>query len=100
MIIVPILFALILGKFEWSQIQNETKREGQILHRICLAQVPQDSIYPDVYAALVCGENLTNEKIKRDFIETSLIHVIVVSGTHLLFLMQIFSLVNLPLGFQ
>lgn len=59
-------------------------------HQTCLQFVPQKSDFPEIYQAMVCGKNLPqNLEFKFYLSQTSLIHLIVVSGSHLLFLSQI-----------
>lgn len=52
---------------------------------LCRSWVPS-SPYAELYASLVCGLDLPNGKDKSLFIETGLIHILVVSGAHLAFL--------------
>ena len=53
--------------------------------RTCGAFIP-DSPYARLYAALICGVNVPDGVAKRLFVDTGLIHILVVSGAHLIFL--------------
>ena len=48
----------------------------------CLKFVPE-STHRDLYAALVCGVNLDGGEVKALFVDSGLIHILVVSGAHL-----------------
>jgi predicted membrane metal-binding protein len=78
-------------------------------HAQCLSLSPL-SPFRDWYQAIVCGKNLPASQEKNWFQQTGLIHVIVVSGSHLIFLDDVLRLLlgssraavwirNLLLGF-
>ncbi|MCY4512325.1 MAG: ComEC/Rec2 family competence protein [Bdellovibrionales bacterium] len=50
----------------------------------------------DIYKALICGKRLPEGLIKESFIRNGLIHLMVVSGAHLLFLERLWKKMNLP----
>lgn len=56
---------------------------------ICQSFLP-DSTYLELYRALVCGVSLPAGEEKQLFIDTGLIHLMVVSGSHLVFLESLF----------
>lgn len=58
---------------------------SQLGLRLCSRAVPT-SPYADLYAALVCGVDAPPSHARALFVETGLIHVLVVSGAHLVFL--------------
>ncbi len=53
------------------------------LHALCLNSVPA-SPYFELYGAIVCGEALKNPQFAMLFQQTGLIHILVVSGSHLI----------------
>ncbi len=55
------------------------------LHAICLKHTPE-SAYSFIYEGIVCGENLPHQDLANLFKQSGLIHLIVVSGSHLVFL--------------
>lgn len=69
------------------------------LHRLCLSQIKKSMIHQELTAALVCGKNLTSTKTKDLFIRSSLIHIIVVSGSHFAVLAGILEFFQLPVLF-
>lgn len=60
------------------------------LHERCLSLGP-DSEYQEIYQAIVCGSNLKSAKFLRVFKTSGLMHIIVVSGSHLIFLSDFLS---------
>lgn len=59
-----------------------------VLHQgpvVCSKWIP-NSIYAELYSALVCGTTLPAGFEKQVFLDSGLIHLMVVSGAHLLFL--------------
>jgi competence protein ComEC len=65
------------------------------LHNLCLHLAP-NSNYQHWYQAIVCGQNLPASVEKSWFQQTGLIHVIVVSGSHLVFLDETLQLLRVP----
>lgn len=63
---------------------------SQILRNHCYQSLP-DSKFKELNAALVCGTTLESTETKGLFQVTGLIHLIVVSGSHLIFLQQIIA---------
>jgi hypothetical protein len=53
--------------------------------KFCTSLLPESS-HPSLYAALICGSFVTDENARRLFLDTGLIHILVVSGAHLSFL--------------
>ena len=55
-------------------------------HRFCKSQTPQDSDWKESYDAIVCGADLPRDEFSEVLIVSGLYHLIVVSGSHLIFL--------------
>ncbi len=55
------------------------------IHRACVDFTPE-SPYRQLYAALVCGADLAQGSFKENLRSTGLLHLIVVSGSHLIWL--------------
>lgn len=69
----------------------------QHAHNFCFTFQPQNISQPEIWRALVCGENLSNKNsTKNDFIFSQLIHLIVVSGSHFLVLFGILNFLKTP----
>lgn len=65
-------------------------------HKKCLQMSSLQSELQDIYKALICGKRLPEGSIKESFIRNGLIHLMVVSGAHLLFLEKFWKKVNPP----
>lgn len=56
------------------------------LHEFCLTKLSFESSYPEIYQALICGKRLPFGELRELFIQGGLIHLMIVSGAHLIFL--------------
>jgi len=65
------------------------------LHHFCLRALPSAVENRSSLEALVCGKNLQQLELKELLLQSSLIHIFVVSGSHFIFLRKI--LARLPL---
>ncbi len=78
---------------------SETTNVLQQGPQFCLALIPP-FVHRDLVASLVCGLPLPPGHSKQAFLDTGLIHVMVVSGAHLLFLESLLgrapALIKLP----
>src|SRR4051794_30757452 len=103
---IGLLILLVFRPIDGESTLNPIVRP---LHAQCLGFAP-DSKFKAWYQAIVCGKNLPPSQEKGWFQQTGLIHVIVVSGSHLVFLDDVLALVlggsriavwirNLLLGF-
>jgi competence protein ComEC len=63
---------------------------SQPFHQVCLAAAPIGR-HNSLYQALVCGASFEDPGLQQDFARTGLLHVIVVSGSHLVFLERILT---------
>ena len=60
---------------------------SQDLHQLCLSMAPSTQ-WQNYYQAIVCGKNLSHENFYSHLQKLGLLHIIVVSGSHLIFLSQ------------
>ncbi len=58
------------------------------LHHLCLSRLPKTSQWLNLYGAIVCGASPPASPEKFWFQSTGLYHLLVVSGSHLIFLSQ------------
>ena len=65
-------------------------------HKKCVQISSLQSEFRDIYRALICGKRLPEGLIKETFIRNGLIHLMVVSGAHLLFLEKLWKNLNPP----
>lgn len=57
---------------------------SQPFHEVCAHWIPRESPYSHLYAAMICGAPLNNPTHEQNFRAVGLIHLMVVSGAHLL----------------
>lgn len=58
------------------------------LHQLCIDRVTNSQL-PHFYSAIICGENLSrSDSIVQLFMATGIYHLLVVSGSHLIFMEQ------------
>jgi competence protein ComEC len=65
-------------------------------HSKCLELLPKAAKNYASLASLVCGEKLTDETLKENLSKTSIIHIFIVSGSHLIFIDAFFDLLAVP----
>ncbi len=65
---------------------------GEVLHQLCLQRVTAEDAWTPIYSALVCGQRLAEGEIKKTFMALGIIHLMVISGAHLIFLERMWSL--------
>ncbi|MGZ3769492.1 MAG: ComEC/Rec2 family competence protein [Bdellovibrio sp.] len=69
---------------------------SQHLHQKCLLSLPQKAQNLDDLASLVCGEKITDTKLNENLRKTSLLHIFIVSGSHLILLDELLSILKIP----
>lgn len=81
---MTIILGLIIGISEFDlfvRISDLT----MLLHNQCLKFTPE-SFIPEIYASLVCGKKLPTSELSQNLKNLGIYHVIIVSGSHLIFL--------------
>lgn len=69
---------------------------SSFLHNQCLSALPLKGQWKPVYEALICGQRLPRGSIRQTFTEGGLIHLMVVSGAHLIFMEKLWMKCPLP----
>lgn len=64
-------------------------------HNVCNSIVTNNLHYDFIYQALICGQKITNSEIKMTLISAGLVHIMVVSGAHLIFVEQFLNKLKL-----
>lgn len=90
-----IFLALTLSSLPSDILLEKASNLSRGLQLKCLSMLPESSAR-FAQASLLCGENVTDANFKSALIETSLIHLFVVSGSHLVLLEQMLCLLRLP----
>lgn len=80
---------LIIVQFHFRfSIITELHDVSLFLHNFCLAQIPNRPETRPTLSALVCGKNFENLSDAQIYSATGLIHLFVVSGSHLILLQK------------
>ncbi len=89
-----ILIALLATIFSFSYyfgLPIKLTEYSLALHHICLRSLPNTIENLGSLEALVCGKNMQDLEIKQLLVQTSLIHIFIVSGSHFIFLQKILA---------
>ena len=89
-----LVFLLVFLNFQSQVALSES------LHGLCLRTLSFESSYPEIYQALICGKRLPYGELRDIFIKGGLIHLMIVSGAHLIFLEYWLSKWPIPSRFQ
>lgn len=73
-----------------TSARNLINIPAEKLHTLCLQLAPESS-YQGLYQSFVCGASLKDPFLASSFTQSGLIHVVVVSGAHLIFLEVLLS---------
>lgn len=66
------------------------------LPELCLQHLPGSSLERPALASLVCAQNVTESSLRAGLIDSGLLHLFVVSGSHLIFLLWVLSALRVP----
>lgn len=71
---------------------------SDFFHEKCVQKTFVPSKHPQALRALLCGEKITDLHLQENLQRTSLIHIFVISGSHLLLLDELLSILRIPLS--
>jgi ComEC/Rec2-related protein len=94
--IIILLFAFLLNKPFNSNLLKNTSQVAIVFQQKCEQILPSDRRHAKILASLICGQNLTDAELKNNLIKTSLIHIFIISGSHLVFLNEFLSFLRIP----
>ncbi|WP_413574995.1 ComEC/Rec2 family competence protein [Bdellovibrio sp. HCB290] len=95
--IILILLAASLGISSSDTLLNKASQLSQSYQQKCLTLLPHESENHSALASIVCGERLQDQNLKQNLVKTSLIHIFVISGSHLLLLDELLAMIRVPL---
>lgn len=94
--IIILILALTLSTPCPPTLLKNTSAIATFFQKKCLQILPKTSSHHDSLASLVCGEKITDAELKSNLSKTSLIHIFVVSGSHLILLDEVLSILRFP----
>ncbi|KYG63079.1 hypothetical protein AZI86_15275 [Bdellovibrio bacteriovorus] len=92
-----LIIALALSITPPDSLLKNTSALSKTYQQKCLKQVPTDATTRASIQALLCGEKITDSRLKENLSKTSLIHIFIVSGSHLILLDRFLSILKIPL---
>ncbi|OFZ11884.1 MAG: hypothetical protein A2Z20_03010 [Bdellovibrionales bacterium RBG_16_40_8] len=93
------IFAItFLGILIDSCMHNYMASWAGFAHRFCLDLSPSESTYRPLYSAMVCGADPAMSQITAHLRAVGLYHLLVVSGSHLIFIEILLLYIFKPLG--
>lgn len=93
---IILIIALSLSTPSSINLLKNTSHRAQDFHKKCLHLLPQSTSHPEALAALTCGQKITHSVLQETLSKTSLIHIFIVSGSHLILLDQLLSILKIP----
>lgn len=94
--VLLLILAFTLSIPSSNNLLKNTSALSEHFHEKCLQGLPTSSKHHASLASLVCGEKITDQELKIDLSKTSLIHIFVVSGSHLLLIDELLSILKIP----
>lgn len=95
--IIIILIAFLLNKPFTSELLKNTSEVSTVAQQKCLQILPEMKKNQNTLSALVCGKQLEEPNLKNNLNKSSLIHIFIVSGSHLILLDELLSILRIPL---
>lgn len=95
--ILLLFLALSLSNPIQLPLLKKTSETASIFQQKCVQILKTESVNAATLSSLLCGKNITDTELKKNLIKTSLIHIFVVSGSHLILLDECLSILRIPL---
>lgn len=92
-----LITALLLSTPLPTTLLKNMSYHAEQLQKKCLETIPVNTGQHKSLASLVCGEKITDEEMRINLRKTSLIHIFIVSGSHLILLDELLSIIRIPL---
>lgn len=86
LLILMMIFLSIAAYFFRFSVIEFVKPTASFLHQLCLSTVPDLLQHKESAQALICGKNFSSAEQSSLWVSSGLIHLFVVSGTHLNFI--------------
>jgi ComEC/Rec2-related protein len=91
---ILIALSALLLSISWTlHLPDKLSDYSVILHHFCLRSLPQGVENLASLETLVCGKNMQDMQLQQLLVQSSLIHIFIVSGSHFLLLHKILATV-------
>lgn len=98
MVFISVFIVSTILKSGFPDLVGHLNFAAQKLHNLCVQQNPSQQIQlEEIYSAFVCGASLNDAHLNQIFKNSGLLHLIVVSGAHFLFLEGLLKKIFSPL---
>ena len=94
--IILLFLAFALSNSSSPLLLKKTSEIASVFQQKCVQILPTESVNRATLSSLLCGENITDKSLKENLIKTSLIHIFVISGSHLILLDELLSILKIP----
>ncbi len=94
--IIILLSALFLNAPFAPSLLKKTSDTATVFQQKCVQILPMHSKSRDLLESLICGQNIKSPELKENLVKTSLIHVFIISGSHLILLDELLGLLGIP----
>lgn len=94
--VIILITALMLSIPLPDALLKNMSSSANVFHKKCLQLIPPSSQHPEALSALTCGEKITDKNLQNYLSKTSLIHIFVVSGSHLILFDQFLGILKIP----
>lgn len=95
--IILLSLALCLSIAVPDGLLINTTHLSQKFQEKCVHFLPKNSQEQQSLASLLCGEKITDTELQKYLQRTSLIHIFVISGSHLILLDELLGILRIPL---
>lgn len=99
MLIITIL-ALLSSIGTSSTLLDNSSQYTQKLHKICVDFLISTSAAPENTQSVLCGSSITDVELTSNLSKTSLLHLFIVSGSHLVILDDLLMRVRIPFAIR
>ena len=94
--IILLFLALNLSTSLSPHLLRDASELAADFQKKCEQILPSSPQHHDSLASLVCGEKITDQELKENLSKTSLIHIFIVSGSHLILFDELLSILRIP----
>lgn len=95
MLIITIL-ALLSSFVSSSDMLDNSSQYTQKLHKICVDFLISTSSEPENIQSVLCGSSITDTQLNFNLSKTSLLHLFIISGSHLVILDSLMTRAKIP----
>lgn len=93
---IPLIIALSVSILLHLLLLNYSPSERATIHQICVDNFAKPIKHKEALQALACGARIQDPQTVLLFAKSSLLHLLIVSGSHLIFVDQVLGFLRIP----